>query len=154
MHFADKKIGLSKKGYKSGKIMFPLYDEEEYDFNYYGFEITSKFFSVAPPPIIERIVFPRQLQAMPDDMISSIVIGAYVLIALFLTGEKHKYDAVTDIELSALRLYINTGITKGIVDHSTIEKLFEGFHGQAGFKNKLTIEKVIDKHKEILHRAK
>ncbi|HWR59144.1 MAG TPA: hypothetical protein VN328_09675 [Thermodesulfovibrionales bacterium] len=154
LHFADKKISLSRKGRIEKKIMFPLYDEDEYDFLYYGYEITSKFFAVAPNPIIERIALPHHLQSMPDDMVSSIGIGAYVLIVLLLIGEKHNYDALKDIEIAAARLYINSGIAKGVIDQLTMEKLFEGFHGQAGYKNKITIEKVLEKHLEIANNAK
>lgn len=155
IHFADKEISFTQKDRKEYLVMFPLYDEEEeYDFTYYGFEITSKFFSVAPISLIQRIIIPQQYGVMPDDISSSIAIGAYVLNVLLLIGARHNYNAITDIEISALRLYINAGITKNVIEQNTLLKLFEGFHGQAGFKNKVTLEKVIEQHNEILHRAK
>ena len=153
VHFAERKITLIKKGHLEKRIMFPLYSEEQCDFLYYGYEITSKFFAIAPHPIIERIALPYHLQILPDDMVSSIAIGAYVLIVLLLIAEKHEYDDLKDIEIATARLYINSGIAKGVIDQPAIEKLFEGFHGQSGFQSKVTLSKIIEMHKEMLIMA-
>lgn len=153
-HFADKKIYIKGDGKRNKKVMFPLYDGWNCDFIYYGFGITSKFFSVAPKPIIERISFLVQFHGLPDDLVSAIAMGAYVLIVLILCSEKYRYGKVTDLEMSAIRLYLNAGVTKDTDQKGEARKLFEGFHNQAGFGNVIALNAIYKKHEELLQRAK